>query len=154
MKKVVIGAIGVVASVFLAAQSVNPVAGTWELNVAKSKWTPGPLPKSQTRTYEVKGSQETSTQKGIDSDGKPTLVQFTASYDGKDHPYKGSPLWDSLALTKVDDYTVTFVQKKNGKVMANGTRNVSKDGKTMTIASKGTTPEGKPMEFLLVLEKR
>ena len=30
----------------LAAQGADPIIGTWELNVAKSKYTPGPAPKS------------------------------------------------------------------------------------------------------------
>ena len=32
----------------------DPVVGTWELNLEKSKYIPGPPPRSKTRTYEVK----------------------------------------------------------------------------------------------------
>ena len=32
------------------AQS-DPFVGTWKLNLAKSKFNPGPAPKSQTRTW-------------------------------------------------------------------------------------------------------
>ncbi len=32
----------------VSAQSANPAAGTWQLNVAKSKYSPGPAPKSST----------------------------------------------------------------------------------------------------------
>ena len=32
-----------------------PLVGTWELNVAKSKYSPGPAAKSETRTYFVVG---------------------------------------------------------------------------------------------------
>ena len=35
----------------IAAWAADPVLGTWELNVAKSKYNPGPAPKSQTRIY-------------------------------------------------------------------------------------------------------
>ena len=37
------------AAVLIAAE---PFAGTWKLNTAKSKYTPGPPPKSATITYE------------------------------------------------------------------------------------------------------
>jgi len=37
----------------LIAQT-NPFIGTWKLNVAKSKFEPGPAPKSQTRTVVAK----------------------------------------------------------------------------------------------------
>ena len=56
-------------------------------------------------------------------------MEFTATYDGKEYPYKGSPLWDTIALTRVDAQTVSFTQKKDGKIALTGTRVVSKDGK-------------------------
>ena len=145
-------ALGMTAS--LLAQPSDASIGTWELNVSKSKQIPGAVLKSQTRTYEMAGKQVKAVQKGIDAAGKPTLVQFTASYDGKDYPYSGSPLWDTLAVTWIDDHTASFVQKKNGKVMLTGRRVVSKDGKTMTITGNGTGADGKPTELLLVFDKR
>jgi hypothetical protein len=33
----------------------EPFAGTWKLDVAKSKYDPGPAPKSQTRTWDASG---------------------------------------------------------------------------------------------------
>jgi len=138
----------------LTAQAGDPQAGTWELNMAKSKLNQGPLPKSQTRTYEVTGQQVRSVQKGIDAEGKPTLVQFTANYDGKDYAYTGSPDFDTVALTRVDNFTASFTQKKAGKVALTGTRVVSQDGKTMTISGKGTNAKGQPMNVMLVFEKR
>ena len=142
------------ASISVYGQAMDPVVGTWELNVSKSKMTPGPLPKSQTRVYRIMGTQETSIQKGVDAEGKPTLVEFTATYDGKEYPYKGSPLWDTIALTRVDAHTVSFTQKKDGKIALTGTRVVSKDGTTMTITGKGNDVKGQPTTLLLVLEKR
>jgi len=44
--------LAVVGSGSLYAQS-NPLVGTWKLNVAKSKFDPGPGPKSMTRTVEA-----------------------------------------------------------------------------------------------------
>jgi hypothetical protein len=150
--------VAVLAIVVLSAPSIvlaqAPIVGTWELNVSKSKMTPGPLPKSLTRSYEVTGKQEKSVQKGVDAEGKPMLVQFTVNYDGKDYPYIGSPLWDTLALTAVDNLTTSFVQKKDGKVALTGQRVISKDGKTMTITGKGTSPTGQPTELFMVFERR
>lgn len=138
----------------LTAQAGDPQAGTWELSLAKSQYNPGPLPRSQTRTYEVAGQQVRSVQKGIDAEGKPTLVQFTANYDGKDYPYSGSPEFDTVALTRVDNFTASFTQKRAGKVALTGTRVISQDGKTMTISGKGTNAKGQPLDIMLVFEKR
>jgi hypothetical protein len=62
-------------------------AGSWELNVSKSKMTGTSLPKSQTRTYESNSKQRKSVQKGIDAQGKSTLVQFTANVGRQLHRY-------------------------------------------------------------------
>jgi hypothetical protein len=59
-----------------------------------------------------------------------------------------------LALTPVDATTMNFVVKDAGKVMATGTRVVSKDGKVMTLSGKGTDAAGKPVESTLVFDKR
>ena len=40
-------------AVVAAAPAADPVIGTWQLNVAKSKFSPGPAPKSDARTYAV-----------------------------------------------------------------------------------------------------
>ena len=36
-----------------ASAQGDPLLGTWVLNVAKSKYTPGPPPKEQTTTFEA-----------------------------------------------------------------------------------------------------
>jgi hypothetical protein len=134
-----------------SAQGADSIAGTWELNVAKSKST-APLPMSQTRTYEVTGQQEKMIAKGVDAQGKPTLSQFTANRDGKDYPFE-SPGADMISLTPVDGSTNNYVVKNAGKEMITGTRVISKDGKVMTLSSKGTDAAGKPTESTLVFDK-
>ena len=60
------------AAVELAAQGADPFVGKWQLNVAKSKYTPGPAPKSETRTYVVAGQDIKASSQGVDGTGKPT----------------------------------------------------------------------------------
>jgi hypothetical protein len=150
----VLASILTLASATVALAQSDPVAGTWELNPAKSKFSPGPPPQSQTRTYEVTGQQEKMIAKGIDAQGKPTLLQFTAQRDGKDYPFEGSPGLDTIALTPVDTFTLNYTAKKAGAVVITGTRVISKDGKEMTISIKGTDATGQPVESSLVFDKR
>jgi hypothetical protein len=139
----------------MSAQETDAASGTWELNLAKSKFVPASLaPKSQTRTYQVKGNQETARHTGIDAQGKPTLIEFTVAYDGKDHPLKGYADWDSISMKRIDAYTTEFTQSYGGKVTLSGKRVVSKDGKTMTITAKGTTVKGEPVDLLILFDKR
>ena len=99
----------------LSAQAADPASGTWELNLAKSKFSPGPPPKSLTRTSEVNGADVKYTLKGIDAEGKPILVEFTAKYDGKDYPVTGSPDFDAISLRRVNAVTVKATLKKGAR---------------------------------------
>lgn len=151
-------ALGIVLAVgspvLLPAQAADPASGTWELNLAKSKFTPGPPPKSQTRTWEISEQSVKYTMKGVDAQGKPALVQYAASYDGKDYPITGTPDSDMISFTRVDATTVQFTQKRAGKVVITGTRVVSKDGKVLTVTSSGTNAAGQSTSSVMVFEKR
>ena len=147
-------AFAAIAIISLPVQAGDPLAGTWELNVAKSTYSPGPPPKGETRTYEVTGQQEKMTARRIVGEGTPTLIQFTASRDGKDYPYEGWSRADTISLTPVDTFTATWTMKKAGVVVLTGTRVLSKDGKIMTISSKGADALGQPWERTEVFDKR
>jgi hypothetical protein len=138
----------------LRAQAADPASGTWELNLAKSTFSPGPPPKSLTRTFEVTGADVKYTLKGIDAEGKPTLVQFTAKYDGKDYPVTGSPDFDAISLKRVDAVSTEATLKKGGKAVQTSTRVVSKDGKTLTLTVKGTNAKGQAVNNVTVFDKR
>jgi hypothetical protein len=138
----------------LAAQGTDPIVGTWELNVAQSKYSPGPTPKSETRTYVVAGQDIRATSKGVDSAGTPTTAEWTVNYDGKDRPQTGNPDADTLSLKRIDAFTTEWTQKRAGKVVITGTRTISRDGKVMTITSKGTNGKGQTINNVEVFEKR
>src|ERR1041384_3886202 len=142
-----------ISVVELAAQRADPIIGTWELNVAKSKYTPGPAPKSETRTYVVAGQDIKVSSKGVDATGKPTAQSWSLNYDGKDRPQTGSPDADTLSVKRVNAHSVAFTQKRDGKVVITGTRTISADGKVMTITSKGTNRAGQTIDNVEVYEK-
>ena len=137
-----------------AAAAPDPVIGTWQLNVSKSKFTPGPAPKSETRTYSQSGPSITLVIKRVGADGNEMTSQATYQLDGKDYPWTGDPSFDSLSVKQVDSNTVKFTQKKAGKVVSTGSRTVSKDGKTLTLKSKGTTAKGEKSENVGVFDKQ
>jgi len=136
------------------AAAPDPVIGTWQLNVSKSKFTPGPAPKSETRTYSQSGPSITLVIKRVGADGNEMTSQATYQLDGKDYPWTGDPSFDSLSVKQVDSNTVKFTQKKAGKVVSTGSRTVSKDGKTLTLKSKGTTAKDEKSENVGVFDKQ
>ena len=138
----------------LWAQAADPASGTWELNLAKSKFTPGPAPKSMTRTIEVTGDELKYTTKGVGAEGQPTLVEFTAKYDGKDYPVTGAPDYDAVSLKRINAATVAGSLKKSGKVVYTVRRVVSKDGTRTTITVKGKNAKGQRVTVVQVFDKR
>lgn len=138
----------------VAAPAADPVIGTWQLNVAKSKFSPGPAPTSDTRTYEATDKGTAMTWKSVGADGKEIVAKSTFKADGKDYPLTGIPNFDSLSLKQVDDHTVQSTQKKAGKVVGTTTRTISKDGKVLTLKSKGTGATGVAYDNVMVYDKK
>ena len=142
-------------TVSVSAQSKEPVGlGTWKLNVEKSKYSPGPAPKSLTARFEAAGKGVKLTTEGVGADGKPTATEYTANYDGKDYPLKGSPVADTMTLRRINNRTTLRTDKKDGKVVGTQRREIAKDGKTATVTIKGTNAKGEPVNNLLVFEKQ
>jgi hypothetical protein len=113
--------------------------GTWKFNPAKSKFDPGPGPKSATVKIEAQGDGIKYTSDAVTPDGKSVHTEFSAKYDGKDNPITGSPDVDTIALKRIDANTTEGVTKKAGKVLGTAKVVISKDGKTRTMTGKERT---------------
>jgi hypothetical protein len=136
-----------------AADVQDPLVGTWQLNRDKSTFDPGPGPKGQMRIYAHSGDTEKLTARGVGPDGKPTLVQYSARYDGKDYPITGSAGGDHISLRRIDELTTESSEKRDGKVTIVATRTVSPDGKTLVVIHKGTAPSGQTLNHRMVFDK-
>ncbi len=141
-------------SVVMAAGAADPIVGTWQLNVAKSKFVPGPALKSQTRVYTESAQGISMKVTQVTADGTTMTQESTFKYDGKDYPFSGSADWDSLSLTRKDANTVVSTQKRAGKAIGSTVRTISKDGKVLTLVTKGTGANGKPYGSTVVLDRR
>jgi len=127
--------------------------GTWKLNEAKSKFGPA-APKNTRVVYEAAGDNVKVTVEGTDSDGKPTHNEWTGKFDGNDYPVTGDPNSDARSYQKVNDRTLTFTAKKNGKVTVTGRVVVSADGKSRTVTVSGTDPKGNKVSSTAVYAKQ
>jgi hypothetical protein len=157
MKRVLATAMAVLAVVSgsLFAQS-NPLVGIWKLNVEKSKYNPGPAPKSLTRTVEPNGDGVKYTFEGVAADGAAIAYGFAVSFDGKDNPVTGSMPngANSIAAKRTSDDSFEATLKKDGKVVGTSVVKVSKDGKVTTVESKGTNTAGVKTHDVQVYDKQ
>ena len=126
--------------------------GTWKLNEAKSKLGAGAT-KNHTVIYTAEAKNLTVTVDGVASDGKPMHHVWTGKVDGNDYPVEGDPNGDTRSYRKIDDRTLEFVAKKDGKVTVVGRVAHSTDGKTRTVTSTITDAKGKKVESIAVYEK-
>lgn len=155
-----IGAVSLVTA-SLTAQSV-PHVGTWQVNLAKSTFDPGPAPESQTRVYEIlqdaRGPAHDMlkvTQTNVLQDGSQSVGQYSARFDGMDYPAIGSAVYDSIALTRVDANTFDATLKRAGKVVQTARNLVSADGKVMTVIVNGAdVATGRTFRTIIVLDRR
>jgi hypothetical protein len=138
-----------------ALAQADSQVGVWKLNVAKSKYSPGPVPTSATTTIEAAGK---GTKVSVDQtlpDGSKRQYTFTTDYDGKEAPVVGSnPDADTISRTRIDASTVQTVGKKAGKVTTTQTSKVSSDGKTRTVTTKGVNGKGQTVNNVAIYERQ
>ena len=159
----VVWAIEVVLATFLVAAPASvasaqgePRVGTWELNLAKSTFSPGPPPKKQTLTFQEAGPHWTALLQGIDASGRPInpdMSNLVINFDGKYHPTPNVD-YETSAWKRINANKYEVVRKKAGKVVLTSINVVSIDGKTMTITTAGVNAAGQPINNVRVYDKQ
>jgi hypothetical protein len=151
--KTILASLVVFLAGFALCFAADLYMGTWKLNEAKSKLSPGTV-KNNTVLYEAAGDNVKVTIDGVDGEGKPTHNEWTGKFDGKDYPVTGDPNSDSRAYKKVDDHTMAVTVKKGGKVTVTGRTVVAADGKSRTVTTSGTDPKGNKFANVAVFDKQ
>jgi hypothetical protein len=154
LRLLLIGAVLNLFAVDVMAQVPAHWLGSWKLNLAKSKYSPGPPPTSQVDKNEVVEGALKYTSDRVSADGKAAHHEYTAKLDGKDYPYIGLPIADTISITRVDDNAMEWTIKKGGKALMSGQTVYSPDGKLRTWTWKGTNPKGQKFDVTSVFEKQ
>jgi hypothetical protein len=128
--------------------------GTWKMNPAKSKYSPGPGPKSLMLKWEKTENGIKLDSDGVNSEGTSTHAEYVSRFDGKDVPYTGNPDADAASAKKIDDNHFTNVWKKDGKATISAKAVVSNDGKTLTINLTGTNAKGATVNNIVVYDRQ
>lgn len=147
--------VALVIGATLLAQAKEPLSGTWKLNVAKSKFSPGPASKSGTSKWEVTQDSVRLTVDTVPASGEPIHYEASGKFDGKDNPIKGNnPDGDSVAFSKIDSHTYEAVNKKGGQITITGRIVVAADGKTRVTTQTGKNGKGETVHNTLSYEKQ
>jgi len=127
--------------------------GTWKLNEAKSKFSPGAT-KNNTVVYEEAGDSVKVTVDVVDGAGSAIHSEWTGKFDGKFYPVTGDPTSDMRSYRKINTRTLALTGKKDGKVTVTGRIVVSANGKSRTVTTTGTDAKGKRFSNRAVYDKQ
>jgi hypothetical protein len=126
--------------------------GTWKLNTAKSKLPRGTA-RNDTVQYEYGFMRRHVTIDGKDAHGKPTHNEWSGNFDGGAYPVTGDPRADNRIYKLVDEHTMDFWQKKDGKVTTAGRIVVAADGKTRTVTARTFNRRGRIVKMVAVYDR-
>jgi hypothetical protein len=102
--------------------NANAISGAWRLQKAS-------VPENhEFVTFKSNGDEL--------SQSSPSGAGWTARFDGKDYPVKGSLRADSISLLRLGDRGIERTYKLGGHILRVDDLTVSDDGKTMTIVSQ------------------
>lgn len=152
-RSVAVAALVVLVAISMAWAKDNWV-GSWKLDVAASRFSPGPAPKSMTLEFEPVKHGIKLTSHMVDAEGVTKDGEYVSKFDGADVPWKGNADADTAAAKRVDDNTYTNTWKKAGVVTIEAKCVVSADGKTLTITQVGKDAKGRPVDNQLVLHRQ
>ena len=149
-------AIAVVSLPGLAEDVQN---GRWTLNIAKSQFKPSPAPKTQIVTIVPAGKDGVKvTADVVRGNGAKAAFEYAGQYDGKENPRTetgdGAVQGQTVTLKRIDNHTVERITYLKGKKLIIEKWAISPDGKTRTVTQSGVGPDGKPVDNVLVYEKK
>jgi hypothetical protein len=150
----VVGLVVSALGVSVLAQATSSV-GSWTLNVAKSKFSSDPAPRSASLKIEAIGRAATTTVDMVAADGATQHWTYTGAYDSVDVPVTGANQYGDMAARKRLNATTTQTTfKKAGKVTFVNTIVVSADSRTLTVTSNGTDAQGRAARNVQVFDKQ
>jgi hypothetical protein len=152
--RIVLMLVPALAALALLAQTQEAFYGLWKVDMSKSKYSPGPAPKSNMKKYEPWKDGFKATQDMVTAKGEKVHVEVIAKVDGKDYPGTGSPDADTYAFKKLDARTYEVTQKKDGKVTIVAKMVVAPDGKSRSIVQTGKNAKGEPVNNQIYWDKQ
>ena len=148
-------AVALVVAGTLLAQAQESLFGTWKMNAAKSKYSPGPAPKSSLAKWEAFQGGVKLTVDVVPAKGETQHYESSGKFDGKDNPVEGNnPDGDAVAFSKIDDRTYEVVTKKGGETTLTAHIVVAADGKTRITTQTGKNAQGQTVKNTMFYEKQ
>ena len=127
--------------------------GTWKLNTEKSKYNPGPGPKSQTLVISGTDAARKIVVDLTPATGNAVHWEVSGAA-GAQLPVVGTnPNADHYVFARVNPTTFEAQYFREGKPTLKQSAVVSADGKTLTVTGTGTDAQGRTVHNVAVYDK-
>lgn len=148
-----IGGLALACAGVASAQGSDAFNATWKLNTAKSTYSPGPGPKSQTIKLEGTDAARKITVDLTPANGNPVHWEVSGGL-GTELPVVGTNAnADHYVLKRINPTTLEAQYMKDGKPTIKQTAVVSADGKTLTVTASGTDAQARTVNNVAVYDK-
>jgi hypothetical protein len=147
----VLGGAVVVAQDEASPGQPDLVVGAWQLDAAKSHYSPGPAPLREIRTYEHEHEGIRVTIHTTDARGQERMIEYAASYNDVVAIVTGSDQTDAITMRRINDTTARATLSYQGRVVGTAERVIAPDGQSMTITFKREAPT--PIENVAVYRR-
>ena len=113
--------------------------GTWRVDLAASRYSPGPPVRQETRIYTRDGDSIVGRIERVHGDGRQETIDYRAEAS---HPVPvyGARGYDVIRLIRVDAFTTEGTLSHAGRVFGHSRRTISPDGRSMTITFRREEP--------------
>jgi hypothetical protein len=143
----------------VAAWAADVQAGLWTLNIPKSQFKTSAAPKTMVVTIVPDGKDGVKvTGDVVRINGAKAAFVYAVQYDGKEYPRTetgdSAVSGQTVTLKRVNDHTAERINWMKGKKLVIEKWEISRDGKTRTVTQSGVGPDGKPVDNVLIYEKR
>jgi hypothetical protein len=128
----------------------DPFAGTWKLNVAKSKLQP-PAPQADTVRIEIDDKNLRIEQEGIDDKGTPFKLIVQGGFDDSLYSIAGSNYADAVTFRRPTSRHLLADLKKAGVTIARFDAEVS--GNNLKVSMSFIDAEGKETKSQAILQR-
>ena len=152
MKRFCLGIIIAIGLTLLAfGQGVDPLVGSWKLNLEKSTYIGTTPPKSQILTWTGEGQTLINNAETVDAQGRTFKSVFRHIYDGMPHETTDFPNVDSSTYNRIGN-VLSIARFKNGKQVF-VSQAIIVPGKTYTITTGGII-NNQPVFSVAVYDKQ
>jgi hypothetical protein len=138
-----------------ATQTRTPLAGTWQADVAHSKFIGRQPYRTGRMTFVPEpGGQVHVIADVVTANGALFHFEYSGPEDGTELAVTGNPYYDHAAIAWTDARTMVRTELRAGRKIGTTTMTLAPDGKTFIAKSSRTTPEDGHVYTSEILWKR